>query len=445
MGLTKKFLVDTTNFEEIAEKLRTTERLPDKINTDFIEQLGYSNPPDFLILNFFKELNLLTDDNAPTTLFKQFRNPQLSKKTLAYGIVKAYSDLFEKDPTIYERSKKEILEEIRSHLGNEKSDLILKYMTNTFSALINYVGREQLESALHEIDSDISNIEKVVQEIAHKYRNGDTDLKETSHIANGETPASETEEKESKKSDLNPDISSDNEYKNMKENKSENPDEVIDKPESQSNETVETDEEVATEEAELPDDDQQAQEINEHPSNHKNPQPRVSGNMSRESEYLNKAYIRKAELLQKLGRLEEALTATDEVYQRFASADDPELYYQASLALVNKMKIAEEIESKNKIIPIYTEVINRLGSSDDSRFTDPVDRAFVRKAEVLFKNSKNGEALDITEKAIDRFKGTQRKQDFLSKMMFKKAEILDKTGSEESALQAYDDFLDNFG
>lgn len=453
MGLTSKFLVDTSNFEEITEKLRTVESLPEHIDTEYLEQLGYTNPPDFLVLNFFKDLKFLNDDDTPTPLFEKFRNPETSKDALAYGVIEAYGDLFETDPSIHHKSTEDIVEVLKSLLKDKKSDLILKYMANTVSVLVDYIGRKKIESVLNRETSNTSNIEAIVQEIAEKYSNNQSNLEED-HIVSSEKDSNQVQKVEQAVSanssasaddesahDINETVDIMNEQETASENNKVSKD--TESPPltvvNQENGTEEQVDETSEEPEPIP------LEESSPPSSDEENNIQSTSNSNTDTEYINKAYIKKAELLYKLDKYDEALPALDKVYQRFSDSDQDELYEHASIALIKKMHIAEELGLNKKLIPIYDNIIERLSSSDNSTFTKPVDRAYINKAEILLNNNQNEKALGAIDQAIKRFKNTQRNNDFLIQAMFKKAELLEQSGADQKALEAYEAFLDTFG
>jgi len=446
MGLTTKYFSNTTNFEEITESLRTASNLPETIDTGFLEQLGYTDPADSLILNFFKELRFLKDDNTPTALFEKFRNEQTSKEAFAYGILEAYGDLFEADPEIYQQSKDEITKVLEAALGDEKSNIIISYMVNTFKTLVDYVGQDKLTAVLEQKKEGASNIEMVVKEIAEKH--------------NGNQSATNPTEK----SNISPDeAQSVEDQKGVESNSSDVPSEELSRVDA--NGTDVTNEStkavvsamngenkkngVATMSKEKKNGSTDVDRSSENIQNTQTSTPDESimetvSSSTRESEYINKAYIKKAALLHRMERFEEALPALDQVFQRFASSDNEELYEQASVALVKKMDAAEELQMSDKLIPIYERVIDRLHESDNTEFIESVDHASINLAEILLKNNQHDQALEAIEQAIKRFKNTQRRPDFLARAMYKKAELLEQLGSDQEALEAFDVFLKTF-
>lgn len=437
MAITKKFLVDTSNFEEIAEALRTSESLPNLIDAEFLELLGYSNPPDFLVLSLFKELNLLNQDDTPTELLKKFRNPETSKEAISFGIASAYKDLLEIEPSIYKKDEDDIKESLRSLFEEDKSDLILQYMANTFKVITDYAGHDTLDKMIEHENSDVSSIETIVKQIAGKYQK-DQAIETHNGI--------DTEQHVAVEGKVDPPSPIAEPDKNL--NHENNGKAEI--PEIEKSSTAEA----------FEDGNKKNAGVNEKPKNTLPPLEQPQYNQpfedvdieqtkakkpSSEKEYINQAYIKKAELLYKLNRYEEAFPALDMVHQKFAKSSNNEFYNHASVALIRKMDIAEKLGYADELIPIYNSVINRLDTAEENEFTEYVHHAYLNRAESLLKTDNGNEAIEAINQTIDRFKSAPGKQDFVIQLMYKKAELYEQKGFDQKALNAYEELLHTFG
>lgn len=394
MSITTKYFTNTANFKEMTEALRSENNLPETIDNEYIDQLGFGEPTDLLILNFYKELGLIDQDNASTPLMKKFRDPSISKQAFAQGVYEAYRELFEKDETIHLKQKEDISELMESCLHKQKSSIILNYMANTFKVLVEYVGPEVMDSILEQKDSSSLNSDSIAEEISSE--DGSTEIYQEENATTNNTGVLTIPKKE---------------MKNITQESTGS--QLMDLP---------------TEEISISNSDA----FNEEESD------------SQFDEYINKAYIKKAELLYKLERYKEAMPALDEVYNRFADSGDEILSEQASNALIKKMDSAEKLELQGELAPIYSEVIDRFNSSYSGKFAEHLDKAFISLPDVLLANDQNEKALDILSQAITRFKQTESNQDFLIKAMYTRAEILEETGNDEEALQAFEEFLNKF-
>ncbi|MDZ7682489.1 MAG: DUF5343 domain-containing protein [Fodinibius sp.] len=441
MGMTTKYFSNTSNFKNIAEALRTANRLPDKIDGCILEQLGYKNPADELILNFFKELKLVRDDNTATSLFTKFRDPDHSKEAFALGVLEAYGDLFEQEPNIHLQSEENITKIFENRLGDEKSTIIINYMVSTFKVLVDYAGQEKLSTALEMKKAYESYFEGGSEDGDSVQTTGHSESEENKDVLAVEV---EDQEQQKQPGTTQGDASSADSAvpKEINENagfkngtKQVNSDR---KEDSINTATIEKVENGNQDEA------FNGSHLNKKTSLNTDDMPRVS-NSTPETEYINKAYIKKAQLLYKLDRYEEAFPAFDQVYQRFANSNNAELYEQASDALIKKMNTARELNLNNELVSIYSKIIERLGSSEDGKFAEDVDDAYMNLAEILLENNPNGKALEAIDQAIKRFKGTQRNTDFLARAMYQKAELYEQSGSDQEALEALEEFLGTFG
>lgn len=419
MNLTTMYFTNTSNFEEIVETIRTADELPDKIDGSFLEDLGYSDPADLLILRFFKIVDFINEDDSPSPLLEKFREPETSKEVFAQGILNAYEKLFDKDPTVHKKTKEDIIQLLQASLDEKKSNIIIGYMANTFQILVDYVGEETITKVLENDDDDEEDIFDLPE-----IDTGDHDQ----YKPNGEQQDTDEEKNE-------PNIGV----------------EVSEPEESTNNIKKEADAEVTSMSSAVNGRETgTSKEVSEAISTSLNltmpPTPETETSREKlKTDYINKAYIKKADLLYRLDRLEEALPVLDKVYERFAESEDDQLKKTASVALIKKMDTAERLELNDYLISIYSEVIDRLQGAENSDFIPFVDHAYVNISEILFEDDQHDKALNYIEKAIERFKKAEKNPDFLAKAMYLKADLLEKTGSDEEALKAFDEFLDTYG
>lgn len=551
MGITTKYFTNTSDFKEITEKLRTAETLPDQIDNSFLNILGYSNPANDLILNFFKDLKFLNEDNTPTSLFEIFRETEEPEKIFAHSVIDAYGELFDADPIIHRQSKEEIKQQFQSCLNDDKSSIIINYMVNTFKVLVEYAGRETITEIWEEKSSDIfslieqqeTDIDITNIQLRKERNNGENNASKASppstsvngtgdgtEEAEVKTTDDETEDPEEiadQAEDLIPEVNETGEVykiettdepseederealgneeqgkgreeagkveaetedgpagegeKERGEKNGGNDKGNVDKKETSIDLTAkeaiskvaeltleeakqfidEDDDRVtvlralndkiedAVEEAQVEEEDGEAKEIQRAGLKSLGltlpdaPVVEVAEKINRD-DYLNKAYIKKAELLYKLGRYEEALPALDKVYQKFGDSDNEKLYKTASVALIKKKDVAEKLGLNDYLLPIYSAILKRWGKREENEFTPFVDQAYINLMEILTEDNQTDRALEMIEKAIHRFKETEQKPDFLAKAMYYKAELLEKSGAPQKALEALDEVLNNF-
>ncbi|MFH5832468.1 DUF5343 domain-containing protein [Halalkalibaculum sp. DA384] len=464
MALTEKFLVNTDNLEAILDSIRTEQELPDRIENSFLEGLGYENPPDFLILTLLKELRMLRSDNTPTPLLEQFRDPETSAEALAIGLLQAYGELFKKDTAIHRLSIEEITDQLRDCFESPKSEIILKYMARTFTSLVNYIGSDKLEALLEQRENEESNVENVIKEIAQKHQGSGLNIVTTNVISALGTETSLENMPPETSADPEIDNSSVSVVSNTSTENSQKPSEESEnKPELNGSEKKKTNNEESERNNMQSDEHHNngqvvEQEIDtglqpeategagsdatdapEAPST-----PQAPSTTNAQSRYVDKALIKKAALLHKVGRLNEAIPALDKVFDRFARSEKPELYNQASIALINKMKIVEKLELRDQLLPVYEQLINRLDDSKNSEFSKYVDHAYAKRVDTLLEADKLEQGLEAIGKAIQRFKASSGKGGLLEQAMYKKAEVLESLGRDEDAIEAYDELLGTF-
>ncbi|MFH5884257.1 DUF5343 domain-containing protein [Halalkalibaculum sp. DA3122] len=445
MTLTEKFLVNTDNLEAILDSIRTEQELPDRIENSFLEGLGYENPPDFLILTLLKELRMLRSDNTPTPLLEQFRDPETSAEALAIGLLQAYGELFKKDTAIHRLSIEEITDQLRDCFESPKSEIILKYMARTFTSLVNYIGSDKLEALLEQRENEESNVENVIKEIAQKHQGSGLNIVTTNVISALGTETSLENMPPETSADPEIDNSSVSVVSNTSTENSQKPSEESERNNMQSDEhhnngqVVEQEIDTGLQPEATEGAGSDATDAPEAPST-----PQAPSTTNAQSRYVDKALIKKAALLHKVGRLNEAIPALDKVFDRFARSEKPELYNQASIALINKMKIVEKLELRDQLLPVYEQLINRLDDSKNSEFSKYVDHAYAKRVDTLLEADKLEQGLEAIGKAIQRFKASSGKGGLLEQAMYKKAEVLESLGRDEDAIEAYDELLGTF-
>lgn len=72
--------------------------VPNKVTIEHLQSIGFKSTNDRPIVAVLKFVGVLQQDGRPSEAYKQLRNRETGKKTLAAMIRKAYSDLFEVYP-----------------------------------------------------------------------------------------------------------------------------------------------------------------------------------------------------------------------------------------------------------------------------------------------------------------------------------------------------------
>ncbi len=600
MAVTESFLVNTNSFNPIIEALIERDEAPDEITDELFASMGFDSPSELLVIHMLKELNMLTVEGKPTELYHELTNPDTTDEALATGILHAYTDLFKQNPDFYKLQKDDVYKALEDHFEGRKTELILKYMTNTFNKLVSYAGLNNMQKAIDEhleheaedvevngeVDSknvaepkneeavteasseekedseevhdvedaaseeEISDskqadedeneaeeneVDEIVAEEDHAdveeseadedfdaiFFNEEEDADEEEGPATDqkkgtinfdELPKVQREEKGSESIDefLNANTAEDSDTEVAEEEAAETESEVSAEAETEdisSTEEEETDTEIEKKEttdqekSESLSDKQketlekELMEIDMESTNglHKNGADNAEKPMTNLSnvptkEKVEKAIIKKAELLYKLERFEdvlpaykdvisyfdnsdkdhlqeavakavinrvsvlkklnkdedELLPALEEVISRFEDSSINEYYEHASLAMLDKAQLLEDAPAED-LLPLFNDIIDRLRNASTPKVKTQVDEIFVKKVDILTETGPEQKLLDAVDDLIDRFEGSQTHTGQLEQAMYKKAEVLENLGRDEEALEAYSEFLDRFG
>lgn len=91
---------------KILEKIKEAST-PETFSQDFLQtKLGFKGGNYLTFIPWAKKAGLVGSDGVPTILYKQFRNPTTSAKSLATAIKQAYSEIFSRNEYANELDKK---------------------------------------------------------------------------------------------------------------------------------------------------------------------------------------------------------------------------------------------------------------------------------------------------------------------------------------------------
>ena len=126
------YMISASTARKILEKIKEAPT-PSKFTQNYLStKLGFSRANDKAFISYAKSLGFLDASGVPTELYKQFRNPSLSGKTLAKGLINAYKPLYERNEHFYELSKQKLLELVCEETGFDHDNITAKRITNTF-------------------------------------------------------------------------------------------------------------------------------------------------------------------------------------------------------------------------------------------------------------------------------------------------------------------------
>lgn len=565
MAVTESFLVNTNSFNAIIEALIELDESPDEVSDELLVSLGFESPSDLLVVHMLKELEMVTVDGKPTELYQELVNPETTDQAIATGILHAYTDLFEINPDFHKLQKEDIHKELNEYFDGRKTDLIIKYMTNTVHKLVTSAGLNNVQKAVDAYFEDKPETEEPVtadessspaEEIATS-ENGEIGTDTEGQVDDAEENNIENEKLEKEDKDVEEELSAKSESesdeettekskksanfdelpkvrqeekgsKNIddffrsEEDENKNEDEIKESAESINNDIDEetvadtdtSDKNTASDQQENQDElskadeddeienveesqeslEQELMQLNMEPTNglnkngaetKENPMANLTNIPT--DEKVEKAVIKKAELLYKLERFEDVLPAyndvisyfdnsdkehlkeavaqavinrvavlnkldreddllpaLDEVINRFENSSVNEYYEEASMAMLQKAALLGDA-SHDMLLPLYNDIVDRLQNASNPKIKTQVDEVFVNRVDILMDEGSDDELLDAVDDLIKRFKDSQVHTGQLEQAMYKKAEILEGMDRNEEALEAYSEFLDKFG
>ncbi|NGP88049.1 DUF5343 domain-containing protein [Fodinibius halophilus] len=493
MKVSEAFLVNTKNFDTIINALVNHNAEEITIDSDLLERLGYADPNDLLVVRLLKDLDIIDNDGNPSTHFEEFKNPDTTHLALAKGLITAYEDVFKNYPKLYQASPDQVKEAFVDLFKDKKTDLIIKYISNTFYEVVNYVGINTVTSVLGNHNNEPEPVESGVAELSQ------AGSYQTKNLPSGETIG---------KSDVEDIISRlSGAQKNLDNNARVKDEESPVQKEPESPEPTPPpaeDEQAEAPSAEKEDSkESETNKVSENPVNNqpepspakldmplnKSTEPEVNTQrgepehkvvqkaLFRKSELLfkmkrweelvptlekiisrydnekyphlknavSKAVMRRAISLLKLNRSKEALPALNQVIARFKDSDNQDFYNQASHAMLYKAQILENSGDSQELLPLYNTIVDRLDESSEIQMLEKLDGIYLKRFDLILETNKKDQILDASSKLIERFKGSGRYTNYIQKAMIKRAETLDSMNRDEEALTAYDEFLDMFG
>ena len=120
-----------------------------------------------------------------------------------------------------------------------------------------------------------------------------------------------------------------------------------------------------------------------------------------------KALLRRAIVLRRLGRHTEALAECDRVWDRYATDGEPAAGAQVATAMVLKGKLLGELQRAPEALRTYDSVVAKFGASPILTIVHDVAVALKDKGDLLFAQGRHDEALEAYRDLAARFEGDQ--------------------------------------
>lgn len=137
MALPEQYLITTKNLDAFFNSILNAQA-PPKFTNKFLEQLEFKSTNDRLFIGVLKFLGFIDSNGLPQDRYYKFLDQTQSKQVLAEAIKEAYNDLFSVNVKANEMSANEIKNKLKTLTQGSKSDAVLQFMANTFTALCKY-------------------------------------------------------------------------------------------------------------------------------------------------------------------------------------------------------------------------------------------------------------------------------------------------------------------
>lgn len=122
----------TGKIKEYFDKFQEV-RVPDKVNREWLNLIGFSSGNDYYIVKVLKYIKFIDDSNVPTDLWRKYKDPTSSGAMLAQGIRGGYVELFRTYEDAYRKDREAVYAFFSSKTGKAKRTV--DYMVSTFTNL----------------------------------------------------------------------------------------------------------------------------------------------------------------------------------------------------------------------------------------------------------------------------------------------------------------------
>lgn len=488
MGISENFLVNTKSFDPIIEALISLSEQPETISETTLEKMGYDNPSDLLVLHVLRGLDIINQDKTPTDLYFKLVDPEQTKEAIAEGVIKGYKDLFLKNHNVHKMLPGELQEELKDYFDGKKTDLIIKYIANTFHKLVSYAGIQNVEEARDRILGDKMQeagveVDKETEEIKEeKLSEAEDTVKES---ANNGKPKPDyrdaSEQKEISSRSVEEILFGDTrapEDKSVSDSAEEDDEDILEASTSDENESdsdsgadieISDDEAIIEEEESVADeseaDDEATKEhaTEEVTNTEENSSPPLShdggdnddfddeislSKLDTSNKHVQKAVVRRSELQYKLGRYEEALESGEEIISYFENSDEDFLEKAVSKSVIRRVELVNKLDQDHKLLPALNEVIRRFSNSENPEYYEAASKAMLRKAELLeAKGYDEHDLLPLYNNIINRLE-LETDPDIrekVNKIFIKRLKLLNRADDKSELLKALEQSIERFG
>jgi len=117
---------------KILEKIKDAST-PETFSQDFLKtKLGFNGGNYLSFIPWAKKAGLVSSDGTPTNLYKQFRNPTTSAKSLGTALRQAYAELYSRNEYCHELNKKDFKGLVMEATGEAHDSPKVEKIVSTF-------------------------------------------------------------------------------------------------------------------------------------------------------------------------------------------------------------------------------------------------------------------------------------------------------------------------
>lgn len=134
MALPSAYLTSFKNVPSIFAAIQTAQA-PPRFTQKFLENLGFANANDRMMINVLKALGMLDDTGVPTRRYHEYLDQTQSAQVLARGIKAAYQDLFRVNTRANDMPQGDVKNKMKTLSEGLFTDRVLTQMAGTFNTL----------------------------------------------------------------------------------------------------------------------------------------------------------------------------------------------------------------------------------------------------------------------------------------------------------------------
>jgi tetratricopeptide (TPR) repeat protein len=161
------------------------------------------------------------------------------------------------------------------------------------------------------------------------------------------------------------------------------------------------------------------------------------------TEQAAKDLVNKGVGLSEGGKPDQALSAYDEVIQKFGSSSDAAIRVQVARAYINKGIALEQMKKPLEALPLFDEALKLVGGQDEKQ-RETAAKAVLQKATVLRELNRHEDAMNLCADLVKQIAATVMPVP-VAGALFTIADTMSTMGRQDEALPLYDDVVKRFG